>query len=212
MIDDVAMKGIKKISAILPNNLYLGGSHALQKFFYETSLIDPCDIDLFYFGPRPMEKWVFQSFLENNNFTVVVAGYNYDGKYLIGNQYWYLKVVHEDFPSKEIDIIFVNIDPVFCYKICGSDFAGILYEINFGTIANKPSRISRAHVDNIKNGIVEYDSSRNTESQIKKVIERARIFDLKVIDTKANNEACFKLAEHQQYFTLCPRSSIGLSK
>lgn len=194
MIDDATMEDIKKISAILPYNLYLGGSQALKKFFYETPFIEPSDIDLFYFGFRPMEKWAFNSFLENNGFTVIAAGYNYDGKYLIENQYWYLKVVRKDFSSKEIDIIFVNNDPVFCDSICGSDFAGIFYEINFGVIAKKPSRISRAHVDNIKNGIVEYDSSRNTESQIKKVIERARIFNLKAIDV-GNNKADFRIAD-----------------
>lgn len=165
---------VKKLRGLFPSGLYLGGSHALKRFFYNSECIVPGDLDLFYYGDRPMESWALELSLQSLGFQIIRRGINYDGKYKIPGQYAYYRLF------SPIDVL--EFDLIFVRKNCmaesiGSTLAGVQYAVQYSEdVFRKPNDpIIKLCMDQILNtNHVQLFRSKNTETQIEKVRTRCK--------------------------------------
>ena len=177
---------LKRARAILPESLFLGGSHALQKFFGEDKIRYPNDIDLFFYGPRPMETWALRGALKSVGFEIVQeGGYKQDRKYLIPGQYKYF-VLRLPGERRKIDLIMID-HRLNSFSIndvsdtLGSTLAGIMYGVDYSKecIQNSPAFPKFSDKLKIRKqcGVVK---DRNTKRQYEKVIQRCISLDLEI--------------------------------
>lgn len=172
---------ISMIRAVLPDRVYLGGSCALKKFFFNTPDIIPGDMDFFYYGPRPCERWVMDTLMQSL-FTIISRGYSYDGKYVIAGQYWYYCCEHN---GTQFDVIFIEEDKIA--ESLGSSFAGIQYKIDYSpSMLSMPDRTALADCFSL---VSKYRKChvwlpRNTDAQLKKVANRCNLLGIEYKEIK----------------------------
>jgi hypothetical protein len=174
------LETIKRIRSLLPEGLHVGGSFALKKFFFDSEHIQPKDLDLFYYGSRPMERWAFILSLTAIGFEILKHGMAYDGNYKIPGQYWYFKL-KDKITSVTFDLIFIESNML--KHSLGSTFAGIQYKVNYSedVLVTPYDGVLKDCIDFIKyDGVVEVFKSRNTETQLEKVRKRAELLGLRL--------------------------------
>ena len=71
-MDTLALTPIIKLRGLFPGRqLYMGGSLALKRFFFNNPFIELKDLDMFFFGGVLMETWAMSACLEAVGFTVL---------------------------------------------------------------------------------------------------------------------------------------------
>lgn len=174
------LETIKRLRGLLPQGLHVGGSYALKKFFYNTEFIVPGDLDFFYYGSRPMERWAFLNTLASIQYHIIKAGLSYDGKYKIEGQYWFFKL-QDKVTGVIFDLIFIHDYKV--YESLGSALAGVQYEVGYGedplSLADlKPLRHSASVLRNESRCWVY--KSKNTNSQLEKIKQRCEVLNIEL--------------------------------
>lgn len=158
---------ITRLRAAFPDKLSLGGSRALELYFNRD--FQSADLDIFYYGNRPMETWAVMNFLESIGFEVLSKNTSEFKEYKITGQFGLYKLKCKE-SGIHVDLVMVRDegkDSSF-----GSTLAAIQYEITYSRVPLCIDIPAWAKSD-LFNMRVNVRVCQNTSTQVSKVVERA---------------------------------------